>query len=86
MQPNVELNDKPAIIRLVSQTSARRTLPAEITSDEIFLHEAVAYQLGSCSPCLMPGATSRHHYIARWKRSADGNWLIDRFLATPTPR
>jgi ketosteroid isomerase-like protein len=87
LQPNVELNDKAAISRFVNDAYAKAKATAvDIASEEMFLHDAVAYQLGSCSPCLVPGSSRRHHYIARWKRSADGQWLIDRFLATLAPR
>jgi ketosteroid isomerase-like protein len=87
MQPNVELNDKPAIARLVNDAYANaKATAADITSEEMFLHDGVAYQLGSCSPCLVPGSSRRLNYIARWKSSADGKWLLDRFLATLAPR
>ncbi len=86
IQPNIELNDKPAITRFVNEAYARRkSTVVDITSQEVFLHEAVAYQLGSCSPCLVPGSTGRHYYFARWKSAANGQWLIDRFLATLAP-
>ena len=87
MQPNVELNDKPAISRFVNDAFAKvKATAVDITSEEIFLHDGVAYQLGSCSPCLVPGPSRRYHYIARWKSSADGQWLIDRFVVTLAPR
>ena len=87
MEPNVELNDKPAITRFVNDAYAKRKTGAvDLTSEEVFLHDGLAYQLGSCTPCLVSGSSRRHHYIARWKRSADGQWLIDRFLATLAPR
>jgi ketosteroid isomerase-like protein len=87
LQPDIELNDQPAIARFVSEAYARaRTNAVDLTSDELFLHDGVAYQLGTCSPCLVPGgAGRRYQYIARWKHGADGTWLIDRFLATLTP-
>ena len=87
MQPNVELNDKPAISRFVNEAFAKaKATTVDIASEEIFLHEGLAYQLGSCSPCLVPGSTRRHSYLVRWKHTADGKWLIDRFLATLAPR
>ena len=87
MQPNVELNDKPAITRFVNDAFAKtKSTTVDIASEEIFLHDGVAYQFGSCNPCLVAGSSRRHHYLARWKRSADGQWLIDRFLATLAPR
>ncbi|MEX2282449.1 MAG: hypothetical protein WEE89_08190 [Gemmatimonadota bacterium] len=86
LEPNIELNDKPAITRIVKERYAhRKSEMVDLSGDEFFLHEGVAYVLGSCNPCLVPGSSRRHHYIARWKRSADGKWLIDRFMATRAP-
>jgi ketosteroid isomerase-like protein len=86
MEPNIELNDKPAITRFVNERyDGRKSELVDLSGEEVFVHQGVAYVLGSCSPCLVPGSTRRHSYIVRWKSHADGKWLIDRFIATLAP-
>jgi ketosteroid isomerase-like protein len=87
MEPNIELNDKLAITRFVNERYAgRKAEMVDLSGEEIFLHQGVAYVIGTCNPCLVPGSTRRRSYIVRWKNTADGKWLIDRFIATLAPR
>jgi ketosteroid isomerase-like protein len=94
VEPEVELNDKPAINTFLENVlGTNRVESLELTTEEVFLHDrgTVAYQLGRYTERTVrknggAAATSRNHYLARWKKSSSGEWLLDRFYGTPVPR
>ena len=93
VEPEVELNDKPAINKfLENELGTNRVESLDFTTEEVFLHDrgTVAYQLGryerTARKSGAAATTRRNHYLARWKKSSTGEWLLDRFYGTPVPR
>jgi ketosteroid isomerase-like protein len=93
IKPDVEMNDKPALASWIKDAFSRsRTTSLDLSTDEVFVHDngTVAYQLGNYTERIVPksagsAVTHRSHYIARWKKNAAGEWLLDHLYATPMP-
>lgn len=64
-----------------------RVLSVDFQPREVFAHGEAAYELGQLEETARFGGqepqTVRENYFLRWRRDADGEWRIDRFLAVP---
>ena len=84
---------KAAITAFVQDAASKyKVESASFEPLESFVHDNgnVVYQLGSCTEKVVDRATNaamtaNNNYLIRWRRQADGNWLIDRFISTAGP-
>ena len=94
VEDKVYVEGKAAIIEgMTGVLNANRITSLDVQTEQTFVHDegSVAYQLGNYTETIAPkaggaGTTYRNHFLVRWEKNAAGEWVIDRFYATPMPR
>ena len=94
-EPAIEINDKAALDAFALKSLAGVEIQnLQVTPEETTVHDdgAVVYQWGHYTETVVPKTgkpepqTIRNAMFIRWKRGADGEYRMDRFVATPLPK
>jgi hypothetical protein len=92
-EPDVQIMSKAGFGQMLDFVFAGNTVNMAITSDQVFSHDggAMVYQFAHFDETFAakdgkaPAVFLRNNLLARWKRAADGRYVMDRIIVSRMP-